>query len=99
MANNYNPDNTETDYIDNTVAESQYDEDTKTHLRDVTDGINSQETDTTKKDDETTSEKTDETTTTETSELKNITSQYLNSSNMFVLIWFLTIYIVVYYVL
>ena len=118
MATDYNPDNTETDYIDDNAAESQYKEDTKTHLRDVTKGIETDKSDedtdtteennrtTTKKTEETTTKKTEETTTkkpeeatAETSELKNVTSQYLNSSNMFVLIWFLAIYIVVYYVL
>jgi hypothetical protein len=118
MATDYNPDNTETDYIDDNAAESQYKEDTKTHLRDVTKGIETdksdEDTDTTEETNRTTTKKTEETTTkkpeeattkkteeatAETSELKNITSQYLNSSNMFVLIWFLAIYIVVYYVL
>ena len=118
MATDYNPDNTETDYIGDNAAESQYKEDTKTHLRDVTKGIETDKSDedtdtteennrtTTKKTEETTTKKTEETTTkkpeeatAETSELKNVTSQYLNSSNMFVLIWFLAIYIVVYYVL
>ena len=118
MATDYNPYNTETDYIDDNAAESQYKEDTKTHLRDVTKGIETDKSDedtdtteennrtTTKKTEETTTKKTEETTTkkpeeatAETSELKNVTSQYLNSSNMFVLIWFLAIYIVVYYVL
>ena len=118
MATDYNPDNTETDYIDDNAAESQYKEDTKTHLRDVTKGIETdksdEDTDTTEENNRTTTKKTEETTTkkpedattkkpddttTETSELKNVTSQYLNSSNMFVLIWFLAIYIVVYYVL
>lgn len=118
MATDYNPDNTETDYIDDNAAESQYKEDTKTHLRDVTKGIETdksdEDTDTTEETNRTTTKKTEETTTkkpeeattkkteeatAETSELKNVTSQYLNSSNMFVLIWFLAIYIVVYYVL
>jgi len=120
MATDYNPDNTETDYIDDNAAESQYKEDTKTHLRDVTKGIETDKADededtdtteetnrtTTKTPDDATTKKTDDATTktpddttTETSELKNVTSQYLNSSNMFVLIWFLAIYIVVYYVL
>ena len=120
MATDYNPDNTETDYIDDNAAESQYKEDTKTHLRDVTKGIETdkadedEDTDTTEETNRTTTKTTDDATTkkpddattktpddttTETSELKNVTSQYLNSSNMFVLIWFLAIYIVVYYVL
>jgi len=118
MATDYNPDNTETDYIDDNAAESQYKEDTKTHLRDVTKGIETdksdEDTDTTEETNRTTTKKTEETTTkkpeeattkkteeatAETSELKNVTSQYLNSSNIFVLIWFLAIYIVVYYVL
>ena len=110
MATDYNPDNTETDYIGDNAAESQYKEDTKTHLRDVTKGIETdksdEDTDTTEETNRTTTKKTEETTTkkpeeatAETSELKNVTSQYLNSSNMFVLIWFLAIYIVVYYVL
>ena len=120
MATDYNPDNTETDYIDDNAAESQYKEDTKTHLRDVTKGTETDKADededtdtteetnrtTTKTPDDATTKKTDDATiktpddtTTETSELKNVSSQYLNSSNMFVLIWFLAIYIVVYYVL
>lgn len=115
MATKYNSDNVETDYIDDNVAESQYKQDTETHLRDVTKGIKTKEDedstnkganttektdDTTEKTDDTT-EKTDDTTekTNGTSEIKDVVTQYLNSSNMFVLIWFLTIYIVVYYVL
>lgn len=109
MATKYNSDNVETDYIDDDVAESQYKQDTETHLRDVTKGIKTKEDEksTTKKTDDTT-KKTDDTTeknvdTTEktngTSEITDVVTQYLNSSNMFVLIWFLTIYIVVYYVL
>ena len=113
MANKYNPDNVETDYINDDVAESQYKEDTKTHLRDVTNGIKSQDTDystnedadTIEETDDTTPTKTDSTTPTktdvtpETNQLKNVANQYLTSSNMFVLIWFLAIYIVVYYIL
>jgi hypothetical protein len=122
MATKYNSDNVETDYIDDNVAESQYKQDTETHLRDVTKGIKTKEdedstnkganttekpVDTTEKTDDTTektddtTEKTDDTTekTNGTSEIKDVVTQYLNSSNMFVLIWFLTIYIVVYYVL
>ena len=38
-------------------------------------------------------------TTTESTQLKDVANQYLTSSNMFLLIWFLAIYIVVYYVL
>lgn len=107
MATNYNSDNVKTDYIDDNVAESQYKQDTETHLRDITNGIQTKEDEksTTKetddaanRNDDTTTEIADSTTT-ETSEMKNVVTQYLNSSNMFVLIWFLTIYIVVYYVL
>jgi len=36
---------------------------------------------------------------TESSQVKDIANQYLTSSNMFLLIWFLAIYIVVYYIL
>jgi hypothetical protein len=113
MANKYNPDNVETDYINDDVAESQYKEDTKTHLRDVNTGIKSQDTDDSTNEDADTIEETDNTTpimtddttptktddTPETNQLKNVANQYLTSSNMFVLIWFLAIYIVVYYIL
>jgi len=105
MANKYNPDNVETDYINDDVAESQYKEDTKTHLRDVNNGIKSQDTDGSTNEDADTIEETDDTTPTktdvtpETNQLKNVANQYLTSSNMFVLIWFLAIYIVVYYIL
>ena len=105
MANKYNPDNVETDYINDDVAESQYKEDTKTHLRDVNNGIKSQDTDDSTNEDADTIEETDNTTPTktddtpETNQLKNVANQYLTSSNMFVLIWFLAIYIVVYYIL
>ena len=129
MPTNYNPTNTDIDYINDDAAESQYNRDTEAHLRDVTKGINTQSSDTTENSDGTTDENSDGTTdensdgttdentdgTTdenpddatkktkkdapETNELKTVASQYLNSSNMFVLIWFLTIYIVVYYVL
>ena len=129
MPTDYNPINTDIDYINDDAAESQYNRDTEAHLRDVTKGINTQSSDTTENSDGTTDENSDGTTdenpdgttdentdgTTdentddatkktkkdapETNELKTVASQYLNSSNMFVLIWFLTIYIVVYYVL
>jgi len=113
MANKYNPDNVETDYINDDVAESQYEEDTKTHLRDVNNGIKSQDTDDSTNEDADTTEETDDTTPTmtdnttptktdvtpETNQFKNVANQYLTSSNMFVLIWFLAIYIVVYYIL
>ena len=36
---------------------------------------------------------------TESTQVKDIANQYLTSSNMFLLIWFLAIYIVVYYIL
>ena len=66
MATDYNPDNTETDYIDDNAAESQYKEDTKTHLRDVTKGIETdksdEDTDTTEENNRTTTKKTEETT-------------------------------------
>tara|TARA_B110000879_G_scaffold149975_1_gene194351 strand:- start:1214 stop:2473 length:1260 start_codon:yes stop_codon:yes gene_type:complete len=67
MATDYNPDNTETDYIDDNAAESQYKEDTETHLRDVTKIIETdksdEDTDTTKETNRTTTKKTEETTT------------------------------------
>ena len=62
MANKYNPDNVETDYINDDVAESQYEKDTKTHLRDVNTGIKSQDTDDSTNEDADTIEETDDTT-------------------------------------
>lgn len=48
---------------------------------------------------DTPSETADITENTESSQVKDIANQYLTSSNMFLLIWFLAIYIVVYYIL
>ena len=99
MAESQNNGDTETNLRDVTQG---------TDITEETDQTTTEETDktTTEETDQTTTEETDQTTTEETnnitsgtSELQNIASQYLNSSNMFVLIWFLTIYIVVYYVL
>ena len=79
MATDYNPDNTETDYIDDNAAESQYKEDTKTHLRDVTKGIETdksdEDTDTTEENNRTTTKKTEETTTKKPEEATNKTEE------------------------
>ena len=48
---------------------------------------------------DTPSETADITEQTESTQVKDIANQYLTSSNMFLLIWFLAIYIVVYYIL
>jgi len=48
---------------------------------------------------DTPSEPADITEKTESTQVKDIANQYLTSSNMFLLIWFLAIYIVVYYIL
>tara|TARA_B110000879_G_scaffold152275_1_gene197153 strand:+ start:1191 stop:2441 length:1251 start_codon:yes stop_codon:yes gene_type:complete len=93
-----NPDENN-DNTDNIDTQGQSD-DTTEETSDIIDGPTDtiEETiDTTDGHADTTEETSD--TTTESTQLKDVANQYLTSSNMFLLIWFLAIYIVVYYVL
>ena len=82
---------------DDTTEESANDT-----TEETTDNTTEETTDNTTEEttDNTTEETTDNTTEeTDTDYLKIINDNFINSSNMFLLIWFLAIYIVVYYVL
>jgi hypothetical protein len=122
MSNNnnlqYNSGNLDTDYINDTEASNQYNEDKKQHLSELSEGKSdttnndtAEPTNTKTPENKTTEEGTanNETTEGETADkeiveeepsiISDISNKYLTTSNMFLLLWFLAIYIVVYYVL
>lgn len=112
MSNNnnlqYNSDNLDTDYINNEEASNQYNEDKKQDLSefnegksDTTNNDTEDPTNTETPENETIEENSTEENTSEEepSIISDISNKYLTTSNMFLLLWFLAVYIVVYYVL